>query len=201
MKHRAILSLLFVIGTAVAGICQEVSSTKFAFSMRQPKGWFQIKKDGLSKNLEKFDFTQAELDRMLKDQNTSVLVAAFTKYDPKTTPGVIPTIQIAVRPNTTKDFRTFKAALIRSIENLRKQFDEFELIGEPAEVEIGGIRSLLMHASFVMKAADGRVFKVRSRTYSIPRTGSFFQLNFTDSPEVEDCTAEFDALIKTVKIG
>lgn len=201
MKNRLIFLLLFVLGTAVAGVSQEAKSTKFAFSMPQPKGWFRIKKDGLTKNLAKFDFTEAEIEKLLKEQNSSVLMAAFTKYDPKTTPGVIPTIQVALRPNTTKDFRSFKAGLIRSLENLRKQFDEFKLIEEPSEVEIGGIKSFLMHATFVMKAADGRIFKVRTRTYSVPRPGSFYQINFTDSPEVEDCTAEFDKLVRTIEIG
>lgn len=169
--------------------------------MQQPKGWHSIDKAGLSNNLGKFEFTDVEMDKLLKEQNANVLIAAYYKYDPKTTPGIIPTIQINGRPNGTRDFDTFRMAIVGSIDGLRKVLDEFNLIDEPREVTIGGARAILVHGTFVMKTPDGRKFNVRSRTYSIPRQGSFIQMNFTDSPDNEDCATEFDELIKTVRIG
>ena len=52
-----------------------------------------------------------------------------------------------------------------------------------------------------MKTKNGQEMKVRSRTYAIPYKNYFFQLNLTDGQFGEDCTKEFDELIKTIKIG
>ena len=52
-----------------------------------------------------------------------------------------------------------------------------------------------------MTGQDGGDLKVRSRTYAIPYKDYFFQINFTDSKEVEDCSKEFDGILKTIKIG
>lgn len=169
--------------------------------MDSPKGWLVIGKPDIKDNLKKFEFTTAELEYLLKDANKSVLLGGYHKYDPKVRAGVIPTIQINLRENPTKTFQQFKSGLIKSISGMKSQFDEFELIGDPQEIEIAGVRSLAFKMKFVMTLAGGERKNLRSRTIAIPAANHFFQLNFTDEPEVEDCSAEFDALLKTVKIG
>lgn len=200
MKTLTFLVLL-VAGLTNLASCQNVESKKYAFSMQDPKGWHSIDKKGLNSNLKKFEFTEAEIEQLLKEQNANILIAAYYKYDPKITPGIIPTIQINARPNRTRDFEAFKLAIIRSIDSFKKSLDEFNLIEEPREVIVGGVRAILVHGTFVMKTPDGRKFSVRSRTYSVPQSGNFVQMNFTDNPDKEDCTAEFDELIKTIEFA
>jgi len=52
-----------------------------------------------------------------------------------------------------------------------------------------------------MKTQFNQILKVRSRAYAIPQKSYFFQINFTDGQIEEDCTKEFDELVKTIKIG
>ena len=83
---------------------------------------------------------------------------------------------------------------------MKRNFDNFELVEEPSEVEISGIRSLLVRSRFTMNGGNGQTIKVRSKTYAVPVNDFFYQMNFTDSQDGEDCTAEFDELLKTVTI-
>lgn len=197
MKRISFLILFSLILAAVSS-CQRVVPSKPNFSMQAPKGWFSVDKEGLNSNLRKFEFSEGDMNKLLEEQNANVLISAYYKYDPQVTPGIIPTIQINARPNKTRNFDTFRIAIIRSIEVFKQGLDEFKLIEEPKELEIAGTRSVFVHGTFVMKTPDGRKFNVRSRTYSVPQGNLFIQMNFTDSPEDEDCTAEFDELIKTI---
>lgn len=194
---------LFCISVCFIGCTRAVRPDKdtVAFTMQEPKGWIRVDTEGLQANLGKFEFSEQAIEKIQKDQNVDVVLAAYYKYDPKTKEGIIPTIQIVSRPNRTRDFQSFKAGLLSSIDQLKRTFDQYELIEQPTEVEIGGIRSVFVHATFVLRNEEDREFRVRSRTYAAPRGSRFIQLNFTDHPEDEDCSAEFDALLKTIKVG
>jgi hypothetical protein len=202
---KIILVIFLLTGSLNLASCQTAGSTaepekKYGFSMEEPKDWLVTNKNGLTNNLGKFEFSEAEIAKLLKDQNKQVLLVAYNKYDPNLKEGLIPTIQVNVLENKTKDFSTFKGAIIRSIDQIKQYFDDYELIEEPSDVEISGIRSTFVFSKFTMKTQGGQILKVRSRTYAVPVKGHFYQLNFTDGHDGEDCSVEFEALLKTVKI-
>jgi hypothetical protein len=171
------------------------------FSMQMPEGWIRIDKEGLKANLGKFEFSEETVDQLEKDNSADKLLAAYSKYDPAVTEGIIPTIQVVARPNRTKDFEHFKRSIVSSIDQFRKAFDQFEITEQPAEVDIGGARSLFFVARFVMRRPEGNAYHVRSRMYAVPTGRWFIQFNFTDHPEDEDCTVEFDQVIRTISIA
>ena len=91
--------------------------------------------------------------------------------------------------------------MAQSANGFKKYFEDFEFINEITEIEISGIKCVYFIGKFTMKTQNGQEMKVRSRTYAIPYKNYFFQLNFTDGQIGEDCTKEFDELVKTIKIG
>lgn len=200
MKKLPFLIIIFI-SFAYSVFGQDTFVNKqYGFAMREPKDWIRTNKTALIDNLAKFELDDAALAKLLKDSNGRILLAAYQKHDPHVKPGLIPTIQIQIRSKSPSTYKQFEQQVIRSIEQFNNVLDEHEIIGEPKEVEISGIRSLLMTSSFIMKTKEGRKLNVRSRTYAIPLATYFFQLNFTDGDE-EECSSEFDALVKTIKIG
>ena len=192
-------AILFICAPSVFGQTTFVNR-QYGLEMQEPKGWIVTNKAALETNLTKLDFDDAKLTRLLNDAKGTILLSAYQKYDVSTRAGLIPTIKLQVRSKQPSTFKDFQQQILRSTEGFKKIFDENERIGEPREVEISGIKSLLLTYSFVLKTNNGRELKVRSRTYAIPLNSYFFQLNFIDGQD-EDCSVEFDQLVGTIKIG
>jgi hypothetical protein len=180
---------------------KKFENKQYEFEIQEPENWIEASNKVLLKNLEKFDVNEENLNKLISDNKGSLLLNSFYKYDPKTHAGIIPTIQINVRSKGKNDFEQFKSGMTQSANSFKKYFADFEFIKEVTEIEISGIKCVYFIGKFTMKTQNGQELKVRSRTYAIPYKNYFFQLNFTDGQTGEDCTKEFDDLIKTIKIG
>jgi len=176
-------------------------SKEYGFEMQYPNNWKQANNSMLLDNLEKFEVNEENLQKILRTNRGSILLSSFYKYDPKTHPGLIPTIQINVRLKPDVDFEQFKILMIQSAKGFSTVFSDFVYILEPVEIEISGVKSVYFVGKFTMKTQNGQEMKVRSRTYAIPNKNYFYQLNFTDGQTGEDCNEEFDALIQSIKVN
>jgi len=176
-------------------------SKEYGFEMQYPNNWKQANNSMLLDNLEKFEVNEENLQKILRTNRGSILLSSFYKYDPKTHPGLIPTIQINVRLKPDVDFEQFKILMIQSAKGFSTVFSDFVYIIEPVEIEISGVKSVYFVGKFTMKTQNGQEMKVRSRTYAIPNKNYFYQLNFTDGQTGEDCNEEFDALIQSIKVN
>jgi len=176
-------------------------NNEYGFKIQEPNNWIEASNKVLLKNLEKFELTEENLSKLISENKGSIILTSFYKYDPKTHAGIIPTIQINVRLKGNSNFEQFKNAIAESAKGFKKYFQDFEFIDEITEIEISGIKCVYFIGKFTMKTENGQEMKVRSRTYAIPYKNYFFQLNLTDGQSGEDCTKEFDELIKTIKIG
>ncbi|KNB61917.1 hypothetical protein AC804_03160 [Chryseobacterium sp. Hurlbut01] len=180
---------------------KQFENKQYEFKIQEPNNWIEASNKELIKNLEKFDVTEENLTKLISDNKGSILLTSFYKYNPKTHTGIIPTIQVNVRTKGNIDFTQFKNSMTESTKSFKTYFEDFEFIKNVTEIEISGIKSICFIGKFTMKTQDGQELKVRSRTYAIPYKNYFFQVNFTDGPLDEDCTAEFDGLVKTIKVG
>ena len=172
----------------------------FKFSMLEPQGWIWANSDDLKQNLDKLEISEEDLAKIVHDHKGSVLLQSFFKYDPQTHPGIIPAIQINVREKNNPDFALFKESVIKSARNLQRVYTDYTFIEDVTETKIGGIKSLYFISKFTMKTDNGQEHRVRSRIYVIPMKDHYFQINMTDGILYEDCSKEFDRLIKTIKV-
>ena len=175
-------------------------SKEYGFEMQSPIKWNQATNTLIQENLDKFDVNEENLQKILRNNKGSIFLTSYYKYDPKTHPGLIPTIQINVRQKPDINFEQFKMLMVQSAKGFSTVFSDFSYITAPTEIEIDGIRSVYFIGKFTMKTQDGEEMKVRSRTYAIPNKNYFYQLNFTDGQTGEDCNQEFDAIIQTIKV-
>lgn len=201
MKRILPIILLILISITLLNGQKTFENKKFGFSIQEPSNWIVTTNKELISNLEKFEFSEDGLARLLAVEKGSVVLTAFSKYDAKEKVGLIPTIQIRVRTGHARNFQAFKAAIIKSMENSKMLFENFEYVEEPKEVEISGIKSVLLITRFTARSKNGAELKAKSRIYAIPYKNYFFQLNFNDGQNSEDCTKLFDELVKTIKIG
>lgn len=169
--------------------------------MEEPKNWIKITNTEALKNFEKFEMNDETFSKIISQHNGSFFLTSFTKYNPKTHSGLIPTIKINVRKNDAPNFDDFKKMTIISSEGFKKIFKDFTFAKEPTEVEISGVKSMFFIGEFTMSTKSGQELKIRSRTYAIPYKNYFFQINFIDSQNGENCSSEFDKLVQTIKIG
>jgi len=200
---RKIVLLVFIITNSLNLVYgqKKFENKEYGFVIQEPKNWIEAGNKELLKNLEKFEVTEENLSKLISNNKGSILLTSFYKYDPKTHAGIIPTIQINVRLKGKSDFEQFKYGMAESAKGFKKYFEDFEFINEISEIEISGIKCVYFIGKFTMKTQSGQEMKVRSRTYAIPYKNYFFQLNFTDGQTGEDCSKEFDELVKTISIG
>ncbi|MEL1242872.1 hypothetical protein AAEO56_01250 [Flavobacterium sp. DGU11] len=192
------LSLFFISAKAQK---TRYENTSYGFSMDEPVGWIWANNDDLKQNLHKLDLDNSKLLKIISDHKGSLLLMSFYKYDPMTHGGLIPAIQVNVREKKNKDFEVFKSYVIKSANSFKELHPDYEYIDEPQEIKINKVKSIYFSGKFTMKTQAGLEYRVRSKTYVIPHNDFYFQLTFTDGVVNEDNSKEFDALIKSIKIG
>ncbi len=167
--------------------------------MQEPTNWISQSRSNLVDNIKSMDDTQ-RIDAILKNHKGDIAITSFSKFDPSTVAGLIPTVTVNVRKKSTNDFSVFKKELQASTELIKSSFGDFAFLLNPTETEISGIRSVYMVITYTVKRNDGQVLKPRTRVYAIPIKGFFIQVNLIDDQD-KDCTKEFDELVKTIRIG
>jgi hypothetical protein len=201
MKKYLFLTVVFLI-FSVQVFSQEVFENKqYEFSMQIPKKWLIREKVEILENQKNIERGDEESKKISEISKSTIRLIALQKYNPKTHIGILPVVLVSVRPFPAKDFQIFKNAYIKSFDSQKTLIQDFEFIEEPKEVEISGIKAVYLKIKSTVKYKDGGIAKAKSRIYAIPYKNYFFQITMNDGQTEEDCTKEFDELVKTIKIG
>jgi len=201
---RILLLASFAFGVAVGVQAQQraFTSNEFGFTMLEPSGWVLAEKRVLDEGLTQMDLSDATLEKLLKDDD--VLLFAYTKYVPDSKPGLNPKIEARVvsnRLNRSLSFDEFKPAIVRAFQTLKSGLQAYAYIQEPTPIDVVGATGVYQISKFKMRTKERTEYYVRSRTYAIPYKTYFFQISFVDEVGGEDCSAVFDELVKSIKIG
>jgi hypothetical protein len=178
------------------------TSTEFGFSMLEPQGWTLAEKRVLDENVKQLDISTAAMDRRAAKEN--VLLFAFTKYVPNSRRGLNPKIEarvIATGLQRSLSFGEFQPAIIKAFQTLSGNHKSYSYLLEPTPIEVFGGKGVYQISRFTMRTKDRTEYYVRSRTYAIPYKTYYFQISFVDEVGGEDCSALFDELVKSIKIG
>jgi len=175
----------------------------FKFVMNEPAGWFPISKAEIEESLKRFDLRNDSLQNFLAQNQGKYLLFAYVKFRQDSFTGLNPKIEgrvIQINSQKPLTFSEFKPAAETTLRKIASQFDEQRYLVEPSVIKIAGIDSVYHVSEFQMSVQNGSKLRVRSRTYLIPRGTYFFQISFVDEPDRGDCSAEFDELIKSIKL-
>lgn len=197
---KIIITCFITLSTLIAFSQAKYESKVHGFSINEPEGWIVANNQDILENLEKLDLDDAKVMKILEDRKGSLHLVSFYKYDPQTHPGLIPAIQINLRERRNKDWDTFKSTLVKSARDMGKLLEDYEFMSDPIELKIDGIKCIYFRTKFTMKTDNGQQYRVRNRMYIIPKKDYYFQINFTDGLIDEDCSSEFDKLLKSIDI-
>ena len=197
---RAYFVLLMSILVFAKGFCQARFEVKnIGFSIEVPENWIPMENEAILKNLNQYDFTEKQMEELLKSNNSAVDLATYTKYDPKKYKGIIPTIKIRTHINQTDNMKDFVGIIEKSAESTKKALTNFRFINRPVITEISKHKAVQFSVQFTLK--NGSVdYEIISRTYYIPKKGYFISLNFIEEVGKEDNQLLFEELIKSVQL-
>ncbi len=196
---RLCLLVSIILTSSLSCVSQRTATTPEGLSFEKPPYWFEGDIEARKASLNRFTFDSGDRAKLMANDKSSGIVAIFYRDDPKKTPGIIPTIQIILRPlGANVSFDQFKKAI--SDPKRMAALEEFIYLGDAATTEISGVRSVLLNATFKLRR-DDRVYPIRSRTYAIPRANYFIQISMSDEDDKDWTEKEFTTFISSLKIA
>lgn len=193
-----ILFVFLILGSASGACSQKPAEIPSDLTFEKPPNWFEGDNELRTANLKKYEFSKANLAKLSANEKSSGVVAVFYRDNPKNTPGIIPTIQVILRPkSSTMNFDQFKKAVSNTA--IFAALEDFSLSEDVAVVDVSGVKSVLMNATFKLRR-EATAFAIRTRTYAIPRSDYFIQISMSDENDGDWTEKEFSDFISTIQI-
>ena len=196
---KTTFSLIIVLFLSSPVFSQRLELKKLGFSMDIPNDWISLKEEAIIENLNKYDFTDKQLNALLNYNNSALNICSYTKYDPKKYAGIIPTIKIRTLSNPTSTIADFLKYVEASTESAKKVFDNFRYEKKPTITKITNQDVVLFSVKFSLKN-DGSVYEIVSKSYYIPKDGYYISLNFIEKIGKENNEPFFEQLINSIKL-
>lgn len=197
MKNIKLILILFIANTCLGQ--NTFKSESLGFNMEQPEKWIVAKNGESVENIkEQIKLDTETLNKLLEQNKGTIQVVTFYKYPIETTPGIIPTIKVNLRKNTSKSFDDFKKVIEESFNGIKKIFTDFKYLSNPVKTQISGLDCVKAVCAYTLKVKNGEE-KVKITVYAVPVKNKFYQITFMDS-EKEDNTKLYNDLAKSIVI-
>ena len=197
MKNIKLILILLIANSCLGQ--NTFKNESLGFNIEQPEKWIVAKNGESVENIKKQIKLDTETVNKLLEQNKGTIqVVTFYKYPIETTPGIIPTIKVNLRQNTSKSFDEFKKVIEESLSGIKKVFSDFKYLSSPVKTKISGLDCVKAVCAYTLKAKNGEE-KVTITIYAVPIKNQFYQITFMDS-EREDNTEQYNELAKTIEI-
>lgn len=191
--------LIFILNVNLVFCQDKIELKEFGFSMNYPEGWFAYNSNQIVSNLKQFDFNKDEIDRFSKQVIKSVEYISLLKYEKGKYSGAIPTINIRVDKNPTKDILELQKALYLSLEQNKATFTNLHFIEKSNIVDIEGTKIIKTIFSYTLKSENVE-YKLKSYKVLIPVGKFYININFIEEENKEDNSILYEELINSIKI-
>jgi hypothetical protein len=198
MKKFLIL-FLFVLGSN-AFAQERYAINAFGFSVVPPEGWFVTELGGARENLDKFDLSDEQRNAILKDYAAISGFAAFYKYDPKKYAGIIPTVNVVIKPIKNLSYEGFKKLLDSAEGQYGKFLENYKTVSIKPLTLPGG-KAWEMQSTYEFKNPAGeKVFLKSTATFFYCGT-YYVNLNYIEEVGKEDNATVYNAMLQTVTVA
>lgn len=195
---RSSLFVIVVLALPMSGISQRAAEAPDGLSFEKPPNWIEGSLETRTASISRFTFNKEDRARLLANEKSSGVVAVFYRDDPKVTPGIIPTIQVILRPKGAKmSFDQFRKAVLDP--KIMAVLEEFTFLGDATTIEVSGVNAVQFNATFKVRRGE-KAYAIRSRTYAIPRADYFIQISMSDEDDDGWTEKEFTNFISSVRI-
>lgn len=165
--------------------------------LAKPDGWDFQNLEVIARHRASVKAKDPEFQEAIERLATAPLVVA-TKH-PEPYESLNPSLQVLVRPLGQLQGSTGMELLQLVLPTLASNFEEFKLVEEISETEVGGILGARLTAEYVVKTSDGTVFPSRATIVLVPRESFLFQFSFSGPPSGPDALSdEVEAVLSSV---
>lgn len=173
---------------------------KLGFQIEKPADWLTANQNQSLENLqEQIKLPDSKIKELIQNNRGSIEIVTFYKSDIRSRAGIIPTIKIILRNNTTSNIGAFKTVIESSFTKLKETFSDFEFIAKPTIITVDGKDCVFSISTYTITSKSGPE-KVRSYIYAIPVNNTFYQIAFMDT-EKDDSKLEFEKALRSIKIN
>ena len=135
---------IFILFSVLFFSCSSQSENKRieGIEIPTPENWIDKSEIRIKDNLANYNLKDEEISKLLKNHNGSVPVVIYTKYEPSQFNGPIPTIQVLLRPNNTKNINSFKKTMEPSLKQMADALSKFKILSLLEIIEIDGFKKV-----------------------------------------------------------
>ncbi|WP_306567074.1 hypothetical protein [Flavobacterium lindanitolerans] len=170
------------------------------FSVQVPESWTILEGKEILENVKKFDFNTKQLKELISSDSDGVNLVTYTKYNPKTYTGIIPTIKIRMVKTNAKNIGSFLKSIEMSNTEAEKVFGNFTFTKKPSVVKVSKDNAVSFAVNFKLKKGSNE-YKINSDSYYILRKGYYISINFIEQLGKEDNSELFKTLIGSIISG
>ncbi|THD30365.1 MAG: hypothetical protein DI588_16510 [Flavobacterium johnsoniae] len=170
------------------------------FSVQVPESWTILEEKEILENVKKFDFNTKQLKELISSDSDGVNLVTYTKYNPKTYAGIIPTIKIRMVKTNAKNIGSFLKSIEMSNTEAEKVFGSFTFTKKPSVVKVSKDNAVSFAVNFKLKKGSNE-YKINSDSYYILRKGYYISINFIEQLGKEDNSELFKTLIGSIISG
>ena len=147
MNKQSLFTFVFFI---IFGSCMAQSTDYGIIEIKVPlpAEWKNRSDLDIGENLFKFDIEENDIEQLLAQHNSNIPVAVYMKYNPEEYAGIIPTIQVNLRPNNTPNFEIFKEMMQQSMSQMGDFLTNFEVLTPIKDIAIDGIKGIMFLSKF-----------------------------------------------------
>jgi hypothetical protein len=196
----AVVSLLLLMGTAVAGDNENTcGSVTVGFEVTKPDSWQFLTAEQNIENLKRTKLSDEEFQELMLRYATAPLVV-IAKY-PEPFDDLNPSLKVNVKPFGQLKGVDPKQILAMVSAQFRSIFKDYEVVQEPTDTKVSGIKSGYMRINYSIQIPDDRTFATTSELWIVPRGDYFFMIGAgTRQDEKTGTRKEIQEILETVKI-
>jgi len=197
---QVLMSLFFLVSTALAGDTENTfRSVTVGFELTKPESWRFLTAEKNLENLKRTKLSDEEFQELMLKYATAPLVV-IAKH-PEPFDDLNPSFKVNVRPFGKLKGADPKQILAMLSVQFKNVFKDYEVLQEPTDTEVSGIRSGYMRINYSIQIPDGRTFPTTSELWIVPRGDYFFMIGAgTRQDEKTGTRNEIQEILKTVKI-
>lgn len=152
--------------------------------LAKPDGWHFQNLEVVARHRASVKLKDSEFQEAIEQLASAPLVVA-TKH-PEPYESLNPSFQLLVRPLGQLQGSTGTELLNLVLPTLASNFEEFKLVEEISEIEVGGVLGATLTAEYVVQTLDGAVYPSRATIVVIPRESFLYQFGFSAPPSGPD---------------
>lgn len=171
----------------------------FSFSMEKPEKWVVAGDTELLENLERLPLSDTLHNFAERNLKSEGLRISYYKYDPQTSRGTIPTINIVAKKVKKRSFESLKVSIEKSDAKLHGMLKNHTATVPQIRV-INGFKAWQTISEFDFTDSTGKEVRLKNIDLYLYSNGNLISVTFIDEIGKEDNSAFYNRIAETIRM-